>query len=421
MISKHKNISSEELSQKSCTFVLSVLCIPPLLNENLQSEDIKSRATALLSSGSTIPSKQELITYIHKHNILDLCTPEVREIYFLIEENKNIVGLSKNSEPLLKTIQEKYHLFHKQLQNIIIYKLLKLLSKLYTKIKIDNFTRFLGSLDSSFCEHIIHVASVSDYIKVRIDHKRRLLIFQDDVQDMQSLSLKFVNFSEELKEVIYSIDNKKELTKEQKTVQDLREEARRYADSARGALSRRLKIIQDMKKLEREFVKPRAAEERITRTTETTTSKPAEKTTSMVVSKSKAEANLQAYLITKKINLIKKLKGIKGFKIGKRKIDDISDEDLEEMTLEALEEAQNAWEMREKERDEAAIRNAFKRTDHLERARREEYISTLKKTWEQSQGEKEEIIKAHKENFEKMLEHKNKMKKAETYRVILNC
>jgi len=238
---------------------------------------------------------------------------------------------------------------------------------------------------------------------------------------MQSLSLKFVNFSEELKEVIYSIDNKKELTKEQKTVQDLREEARRYADSARGALSRRLKIIQDMKKLEREFVKPRAAEERITRTTETTTSKPAEKTTSMVVSKSKAEANLQAYLITKKINLIKKLKGIKGFKIGKRKIDDISDEDLEEMTLEALEEAQNAWEMREKERDEAAIRNAFKRTDHLERARREEYISTLKKTWEQSQGEKEEIIKAHKENFEKMLEHKNKMKKAETYRVILNC
>lgn len=419
---KQKNIKTEELEQKSCAFVLSVLSIPPLQNENLQSEDAKSRAIALLSSESTVPSKQELITYISKHNILDLCTEEVRELFYLIEDSKNMVSLTKNSESLIGKLKDSHPEFQKPLQSVIIYKLLALLSKLYTKLKIESFSRFLGSLDYSYCEKIIHTASAAEHIKVRIDHKRRLLIFQDDVEDMQSLSLKFVNFSEDLKDVIHSIDNKREEGREQKIVEDLRERARRFDESGRTALSVRQKLIEDLKKHERDT--SRQARKDIEEERKQARAEAAPKVTEKEVQEAEArkkktkriEDNLRAYEESRKASLIKQLKAIKGFKVDKKKLEDLTDDELAQISLKKLEDLKEEWEVSEKKKEEAAIKNAFKRADFYERARREAHLDVLKNQWSQKTGEKEEILKVHKENFDKMLEFKNKLVKAAAFR-----
>lgn len=418
---KQKNIKSEELGQKSNVFVLSVLSIPPLQNENLQSEDAKSRAIALLSSESTVPSKQELITYINKHNILDLCTEEVRELFYLIEDSKNMVSLTKNSEPLINSLKEKYPEFKKPLQSVIIYKLLALLSKLYTKLKIESFARFLGSLDYAYCEKIIHTASAAEHIKVRIDHKRRLLIFQDDVEDMQSLSLKFVNFSEDLKDVIYSIDNKREEGKEQKIIEDLRERARRFDESGRTALSVRQQLIEALKKPIRPDRTTRQIEkddrqERVVEAPKLNEREIQEQEAKRKKAK-RIEENLRAYEEARKITLIKQLKAIKGFKVDKKKLEDMNDEEIAQIPLKKLEDLKEEYEVREKEKEEAAIKNAFKRADYNERARREEHLNVLKSQWAQKAGEKDEIFKVHKEHFNRMLEFKNKLVKAAAFRV----
>ena len=371
-----------------------------------------------MSSESTVPSKQELLIYIEKHNILDNCPAEIRELFYLIEDSKNMVSLTKNSEPLLSYIKEKHNEHHKQLQTIIIYKLLKLLSQLYTKIKIDNFIRFLGSLDYAYCENIIHLASFSDFIKVRIDHKRRLLVFQDDVQDMQSLSLRFVNFSENLQEVIYSIENKKQEGKEQKMIKELREESRKYVDSARTALARRQKLIEDSKRIANteQYVKPRQVEQRTENVSRTAPKLTADQVR-LKEKLGKLETTMKAYEAARKEALTKQLRGIQGFKIDKKKFTEFNEDELDKLTLKQLEDAKTEWDEREKRKEEAAINNAFRKSDYLERARREEFVSVLKKEWEQTKDEKEELTKTHRENFDKMLEFKNKIQSAQKFRV----
>jgi len=412
-----RTMTTEEITHKSNTFILSVLCIPPLLNEDRQTEDAKLSAASLLSSAVNLLSKQDLITYIKKHNILDLCSEEVRETYFLIEESKNVISLTRNSEPLLRNIKEKYEAFHLPLQAIIVYKLLTLLSQLYTKIKIDNFSRFLGSLDFAFCENIIHEASGSDAIRVRVDHKRRLLIFKDDVKDMRNISLKLVDFSEDLKDVMHSIDNTREQPQEGKILQGLKDEARRYADSARGAIERRAKLIKENRKLVEEAYakhRPKEIRDNVSETSQRGTVNVEELEREKKMDKIKQMMQLMQR--EKKQTLIKQLKEIKGFKIGNKRFDQFTEEEIEQFSLEKLDIAKEEWDRREKEKEEAAIKNAFRRVDHHERARREEYLNILKKQWAEAKDDKEEIMTAHKENFEKMIAFKNNMKGAQSFR-----
>jgi len=414
---RRRNASAEELSEKSNHFILSVLCIPPLLNENRQSEDAKTSAASLLSSESTLLSKQDLITYIKKHNILDLCSEQVKETYFLIEESKNMSSLTKNSEPLLKAVQGQYPGYYKPLQSIIVYKLLNLLSQLYTKIKIDNFSKFLGSLDYSFCENIIHEASISDEIKVKIDHKRRLLIFRDDVKDMRNISLKLVNFSEDLKDVIHAIDNKHEQQNEAKIQQGLTDEARRYADSARGAIERRMKLIKENRKLvEEAYAKHRPKVIRDDVSESSQRGVPNLEELEREKKMDKIKNMMQLMQREKKAALIKQLKEIKGFKIGNKKFDQFTEDEIEQFTLDKLDTAKEEWDRREKEKEEAAIKNAFRRVDHLERARREEYLKILQKQWQEAKDDREEIMTTHRENFDKMVAFKNNIKGAQQFR-----
>jgi translation initiation factor 3 subunit A len=412
-----RTMSAEEITHKSNTFVLSVLCIPPLLNEDRQTEDAKLSAGSLLSSEVNLLSKQDLITYIKKHNILDLCSDQVKETYFLIEESKNVMSLTRNSEPLLRNIKEKYGAFFIPLQSIIVYKLLALLSQLYTKIKIENFSRFLGSLDFTFVENIIHEASGSDAIRVRVDHKRKLLVFKDDVKDMRNISLKLVNFSEDLKEVMHSIENTREQPQEGKILQGLKDEARRYADSARGAIERRAKLIKENRKLvEEAYAKHRPKEIR------DNASEASQRGTLNVEElerekkMDKIKAMMQLMQREKKLTLIKQLKEIKGFKIGTKRFDQFTEEEIEQFSLEKLDIAKEEWDRREKDKEEAAIKNAFRRVDHLERARREEYLNVLKKNWAEAKDDKEEIMTTHRENFVKMIAFKNNMKGAQAFR-----
>jgi len=358
-----------------------------------------------------------LITYIKKHNILDLCSEQVRETYFLIEESKNMMSLTRNSEPLLRAVKESTPDFHKPLQNIIVYKLLTLLSQLYTKIKIENFSKFLGSLDYSFCENIIHEASNSDEIKVRVDHKRKLLIFKDDVKDMQNISLKLVNFSEDLKDVIHTIDAKNEQQQEDKISQGLRDEARRYTESAIGAIERRAKIIRENRKLvEETYAKHRP--KHIRDDVSETSSRPAVNLEELEREKKmdKIKNMMQLMQREKKATLIKQLKEIKGFKIGNKRFDQFTEDEVEQFTLEKLDNAKEEWDRKEKEREEAAIKNAFRRVDHTERARREEYLNILKKQWQEAKDDREEIMTTHKENFEKMIAFKKNIKGAQAFR-----
>ena len=91
---------------------------------------------------------------------------------------------------------------------------------------------------------------------------------------------------------------------------------------------------------------------------------------------------MNAYDSARRDALIKQLRGIQGFKIDKKKITELTEDEVDKLTLKQLEEAKVEWDEREKRKEEAAITNAFRKSDYLERARREEFVSVLKKEWE---------------------------------------
>ena len=71
----------------------------------------------------------------------------------------------------------------------------------------------------------------------------------------------------------------------------------------------------------------------------------------------------------------------------------------------------------EKEKEENFIKKTFKRNDYLERARRQQYVTYLKKEFENAAQEKEELLKAHKENFDKEMKAREIFLKVSSFRV----
>jgi len=216
---------------------------------------------------------------------------------------------------------------------------------------------------------------------------------------------------------MHAIDNTKEQPQEAKIIQGLTDEARRYADSARGAIERRAKLIKENRKLVDEAYakhRPKEIRDNVSEASQRGTLNVEELEREKKMDKIKAM--MQMMQREKKATLLKQLKEIKGFKIGNKRFDQFTEDEIEQFTLEKLDIAKEEWDRREKEKEEAAIKNAFRRVDHHERARREEYLNILKKQWSEAKDDREEIMVAHRENFDKMIAFKNNMKGAQNFR-----
>lgn len=418
---RSKNLAAEDLAAKASNFVLSVIVIPPLMNEQYQSEDAKAKAISLISSESTVPSRKELVDYIIRHNILEICSTEIKELFFLVEDHSDVLNLARKSEPLIKAIGSSYPLVQTQLTNVIIYKVLDQLSKIYSKLKISKFEGFLGSLRFQNCENIIHLSSISEFVKVRVDHRNQLLIFQNEAHDLQGLSMKFVNFSDAVKEIVYSVDERRDQATRVDTLKKYRDDARKYVEGAATALQERYKSISDLRKPERDPAKEakaeedkvkaqRAAEEKKTQQLEL------EKKQSIEQERARLQKKVEDATLTKKTNLLNELKQLKGIKIDKKPLENLTAQEIDALTLEKLEKAREQHKRDEKEKEENQIKRAFKKVDYTERARRDEQIKVLKNKWEESKAEKEQVMEIHKKNFDKLMDFKKKMETAKSFK-----
>jgi hypothetical protein len=329
--------------------------------------------------------------------------------------------LAKKCEPLAKTIGVKHPEFQTQLTNVIIYKVLDQLSKIYSKLKIAKFEIFLGSLKFQNCESIIHLSSISEFVKVRVDHRNQLLIFQNEARDLQGLSMKFVNFSDSVKEIVYSIDQRRDQTTRTDTLKKYRDDARKYVEGAQTALQERLKAISDLRKPERDHNRDaRTAEEKATaqRLVEEKKAQQAdlEKKHNIEQERARLQKKVEDATLSKKNNLLNDLRLLKGIKIDKKPLESLTPQEIDALTLEKLEKAKDQHKKDEKEKEDNLIKKAFKKVDYTERARRDEQVKILKTKWEEAKGEKEQIMEIHKKNFDKLMEYKKKMETCKTFK-----
>lgn len=405
-------LSAEELTAKSSYLILSVLSIPPIQAEQDQSDDARDKALALLSSASTSPSKESLVAYLMRHNIVDLCVPEVRELYFIMENSYDVVTIAKQVETILEKLSQYKDLaiFKPQIQNVVIYKVLTVLSTIYKTIRIEKLKRFIGSVPYSVCENILQHVAISAYIRVRIDHSRNLITFYNRDDELQNMTMKISSISEEVQEVMSMLESRLDEANENAIRNKLREEAELFLKNADKTLKERQDIITNLRKGEEQ--KSRLEEQtalrqqQIQQEQENKARIEQQKRAEDAQKKAIIERELSIVDTQKRQKLVAEIKGAKTAKIHGKKISDYTDEELMGMTLEVLEDARDKLRQEEKAKEEAKLKNLFKKVDYIERAKREETAKLLKDTWAASANTRAEILKRHKEVFDQYQERK---------------
>jgi len=114
----------------------------------------------------------------------------------------------------------------------VIYKFLGKLSKIYKTLKIEKFIRLIGPLDFNLCSNIIHFCTTNEYIDIKIDQQRNLIIFSDHKKDLHDISKGILNLSEHIKDITELIDEAKESKEYDKKLALFRQEATNYIDNA---------------------------------------------------------------------------------------------------------------------------------------------------------------------------------------------
>jgi translation initiation factor 3 subunit A len=416
---KQKSITPEEVKQKSTLLVLAILAIPPLLYESLQTEDAKTKTIGLLSSDESVITKNDLLSFIQRQNILDLINPDVKTLFKLIQDQDDVFSLAKKGEELLTKLKgdAEYTKFIEPIRNVIIYKLLGKLSKIYKTLKIERFVQLIGTLDFQSCTAIIHLCNTTEFMDVKIDHLRKLIIFSDSRKDLHNISMGITNMSDEIREIASLIDEQRENTQYLKNLEHFQEDAKSYIDNASTELKRRFELIGNMKNIKE--IKPlgvvpqTAAESAAKKQEVAATVKTQADTKRKDQLKKEATKRLDELTLTKKMTLYKDLQALKGIKVKGRKLEEITQDEVDSIKLEEWEKAKENYYKNEKDQEERQNKKLFNKYDYIERARRQEQQNVIVKIAEEGKKEKEELLKQDKENFEKRQELKKKLELAQ--------
>jgi len=176
---KNSGKDAETIRDASSLLVLSVLSIPNHPKEHTLAPEIYKKNCMLLSSSGDIHTKENLFQMIKSGSYLDLCHKDVRDLFFLMSEDKNMLTFSKQAEKIFSKLKDddQHKKFLPLIEENLIIQLLKQISSHYRKINFERFNKILGFFDFRTCEKMILYSNVTNEKKVRIDYEKKIFVF----------------------------------------------------------------------------------------------------------------------------------------------------------------------------------------------------------------------------------------------------
>ena len=162
--------------------VLAALSIPKDQIEEQNNSEFFKRNCHLISSAGQIMTREQLIANLKNGPYLDLCSAEVRAVFNLITDCKDILQFSSRSESVFTTLKQNIE-FEKYLPLIeqnIIASLVEKLSTLYKSMSFATFKKVLGFLDFGKCEKYLLNSHGNGGIRAQIDYEKNMFIFTHD-------------------------------------------------------------------------------------------------------------------------------------------------------------------------------------------------------------------------------------------------
>ncbi len=168
--------------------MVSVLAIPIVKHQNFDEEKSKiNRLTALLNENS-VPKREKLLKKALGKNILSLVSPQVKELYELLEVQFHPLSICQKVAPIIKSFSDHEQLqrYVKPLHQVILTRLLQQLSQVYTSIKIEGVMKLAAfpapyDYDAKAIENFVVNGCKTGEFSIRINHKSQSLMFEPNI------------------------------------------------------------------------------------------------------------------------------------------------------------------------------------------------------------------------------------------------
>jgi translation initiation factor 3 subunit A len=227
----NRSMSEEMKEMQASAVLLATLCIPShaqkLSNQQQQhgitstfEDDIykknNARMATLLGFHTRHPTREALLTEIRSKNVMDSVPSYLKELYILLEENKDPLIMVKQAKPLLERLAKEVDStnvtenedfddntlgrYVKPLTSILLHKLLLNLSAAYHTVSIDNLKELTQDLGVSFdqVEKAIVLFTQTKSVSVRIDHRAGCLRFAEPELESEATRAQLTTLAKKL-------------------------------------------------------------------------------------------------------------------------------------------------------------------------------------------------------------------------------
>ena len=189
-----RDLSPDERCNMASSVLLSALCIPSVKDAGVDPSSAvmatdendaayeKNQRMAQLLDFQANPTRHSLLQDIVEKGVLDHVLPELRELYYFMEEKFHPLTLAKSVCPAVETVKRNKSLavYTVPLQRVAVLRVMLQLSHVFSTVKIDFVKRILAPLsDVSYLdvERIMVEGILRKDLPMKIDHRGKCLRF----------------------------------------------------------------------------------------------------------------------------------------------------------------------------------------------------------------------------------------------------
>lgn len=174
-----KELTQEQNSEASSEVVLATLAVPCYSqNKTLVSAGLMSRLVTIISA-TTLPTRDTLIQTLTTRNILEAASPQVKDLFNLLETEFSPLTLPAKVCSVLQTLSESQTVYVQTLEQNLVFKVIAQLCTCYQSIKLSNLRQLFAFVPSAKLERLLLDLANHSHIKVELDYKDKVLRFTE--------------------------------------------------------------------------------------------------------------------------------------------------------------------------------------------------------------------------------------------------
>jgi translation initiation factor 3 subunit A len=175
-----------------------------------QLEAHKAKEMAGLLGYHFSPERSSLMEQLSTMNLLDMCAPQIRTLFHILENGQRPISMVKEVVPIIAWLRgnETFMKYADGIDVLLVVRLLEQLAKIYKSMTMEKFKTVLAGSNLKFheVEQILLQAIRARHLNVRFDHQNKCLRFDSDTMETTQMRSQLILLSRNLRKVVCCIE-----------------------------------------------------------------------------------------------------------------------------------------------------------------------------------------------------------------------